>query len=283
MDFVGTLTVGSKGEAVRFAQVALNASGARLTADGNFGPLTRSAVAAFQRAHSLPETGAVDAATWAALAAPQAAGAGIVIDGQRVPVPGAEVVTWLDAPGVPRVKDGHARRPDAVKAIVLHTVHGKVGPLADRAGAPSTRAETYARYQANTDREVSWHFTVDTDGTIVQSADAAAWMCWHATAVNGWTIGIEMVQENDGTVYRPQLATTVALCDVLCARLGIERRVPAVNGVPIVGVVERLTGKHGSWSGVFGHRNQTTNRGPGDPGDHVFRALLAAGYAGVSP
>jgi len=26
---------------------------------------------------------------------------------------------------------------------------------------------------------------VDTDGTIVQSADVAAWTCWHATAVNG--------------------------------------------------------------------------------------------------
>ena len=283
MDFAGTLSVGSKGEAVRFAQVALNANGARVTPDGNFGPLTRAAVVAFQKARSLPETGNVDSATWAAFTATPAPAAGIVIDGRRVPVPGAEVVTWLDDDAVPRVKDGHTRAASAVKAIVLHTVHGKVGPLADRASAPSTRAERYARYQASTSRDVSWHFTVDTDGTIVQSCDAATWMAWHATAVNPWTIGIEMVQESDGTVYRPQLAVVVALCDVLCASLGIERRVPAINGAPIVGVVERLTGRHGSWSGVFGHRHQTTNRGPGDPGDHIFRALLAAGYAGVTP
>jgi hypothetical protein len=207
----------------------------------------------------------------------------LIIDGQRVQTPGLETISWLDDPAVPRVRDGRRRVPQSARAIVLHTVHGKLGPLSDVPSAPSTRAERYARYQAGTAREVSWHLTVDTDGTIVQSADVAAWTCWHATAVNGWTVGIELVQERDGTTYRPQLAAVVALCDLLCARLGIERRVPARGGVPIVGVVPRLTGTDGVWSGVFGHRNQTRQRGPGDPGSAVFLALLAAGYAGVDP
>ena len=207
----------------------------------------------------------------------------LVIDGQRVETPGMETISWLDDPAVPRVKDGRRRVPQSARAIVIHTVHGKLGPLSDGPSVPSARAERYARYQAGTAREVSWHLTVDTDGTIVQSADVAAWTCWHATSVNGWTIGIELVQESDGTVYRPQLAAVVALCDLLCARLGIERRVPARAGVPIVGVVPRLTGTDGPWSGVFGHRNQTRQRGPGDPGSAVFLALLAAGYAGVEP
>lgn len=210
----------------------------------------------------------------------------LVVDGQRVETPGLETVSWLDDPHVPRVTDGRRRVPQAARAaraIVLHTVHGKLGPLSDKASVPSVRAERYARYQATTTREVSWHLTVDTDGTIVQSADVATWTCWHATAVNGWTVGIELVQESDGTLYRPQLAATVALCELLCARLGIERRVPARAGVPIVGVVPRLTGTDGPWSGVFGHRNQSHNRGKGDPGDHVFLALLAAGFAGVEP
>lgn len=207
----------------------------------------------------------------------------LVIDGRRVDTPGLETICWLDDPKVPRVTDGRRRIPQAARAIVLHTVHGKAGPLSDVASVPSSRAERYARYQATTAREVSWHLTVDTDGTVVQSADIAAWTCWHATSVNGWTVGVELVQESDGTVYRPQLAAVVALCDLLCVRLGIERRVPARDGVPIVGVVERLKGAAGPWSGVFGHRNQTTNRGKGDPGDHVFQALLAAGYAGVEP
>jgi hypothetical protein len=207
----------------------------------------------------------------------------LVIDGQRVETPGMQTISWLDDPAVPRVKDGRRRVPQSARAIVIHTVHGKLGRVADAPSAPSVRAERYARYQAGTAREVSWHLTVDTDGTIVQSADIAAWTCWHATAVNGWTVGIELVQEADGTVYRPQLAAVVALCDLLCARLGIERRVPARGGVPIVGVVPRLTGTDGPWSGVFGHRNQTRQRGPGDPGSAVFLALLAAGYAGVEP
>ena len=207
----------------------------------------------------------------------------LIIDGQRVETPGIESISWLDDPAVPRVRDGRRRVPQSARAIVLHTVHGRLGPLSDVPSVPSVRAERYARYQAGTAREVSWHLTVDTDGTVVQSADVAAWTCWHATAVNSWTIGIELVQERDGTVYRPQLAAVVALCDLLCARLGIERRVPARGGVPIVGVVPRLTGTDGPWSGVFGHRHQTRQRGPGDPGSFVFLALLAAGYAGVEP
>lgn len=207
----------------------------------------------------------------------------LVIDGQRIDTPGLETISWLDDHAVPRVTDGRRRVPQATRAIVLHTVHGKLGGVSEKPSLPSTRAERYARYQASTSREVSWHATVDTDGTVVQSADFASWTCWHATSVNGWTIGIELVQEADGTVYRPQLAAVVSLCDLLCARLGIERRVPARNGVPIVGVVQRLTGHDGPWSGVFGHRNQTTNRGPGDPGSHVFLALMAAGYLGVEP
>jgi len=207
----------------------------------------------------------------------------LVIDGQRIETPGLETISWLDDHRVPRVTDGRRRVPQATRAIVLHTVHGKLGGLSDAPSVPSDRAERYARYQASTTRDVSWHLTVDTDGTVVQSADVASWTCWHATAVNGWTVGVEMVQEADGTLYRPQLAAVVALCDLLCARLGIDRRVPARAGVPIVGVVPRLTGHDGPWSGVFGHRHQTRNRGPGDPGDYPFLALLAAGYAGVEP
>ena len=34
--------------------------------------------------------------------------------------------------------------------------------------------------------------------------------------------------------------------------------------------------------GIYGHRNQTSNRGPGDPGDFIFQALLNAGYKGFN-
>jgi peptidoglycan hydrolase-like protein with peptidoglycan-binding domain len=52
---------------VRSLQYLLNARGARLSVDGAFGSLTRSAVIAFQRAHHLSASGVADAATWRAL------------------------------------------------------------------------------------------------------------------------------------------------------------------------------------------------------------------------
>jgi peptidoglycan hydrolase-like protein with peptidoglycan-binding domain len=52
---------------VRSLQYLLNAHGARLSVDGVFGPRTRSAVLAFQRAHHLTASGVAGAATWRAL------------------------------------------------------------------------------------------------------------------------------------------------------------------------------------------------------------------------
>jgi peptidoglycan hydrolase-like protein with peptidoglycan-binding domain len=52
---------------VRSLQYLLNAHGAKLTADGVFGPQTRLAVVAFQRARHLTAGGVVGAATWRAL------------------------------------------------------------------------------------------------------------------------------------------------------------------------------------------------------------------------
>lgn len=49
---------------VRSLQYLLNARGARLAVDGQYGPLTRAAVLAFQRSHGLPATGVVNAGTW---------------------------------------------------------------------------------------------------------------------------------------------------------------------------------------------------------------------------
>jgi len=52
---------------VRLAQQRLITSGARITADGRFGPATRDAVMSHQRRRGLPATGIVDRSTWSAL------------------------------------------------------------------------------------------------------------------------------------------------------------------------------------------------------------------------
>lgn len=62
------LREGDQGEVVKMLQRVLNVSGAALEVDGDFGPRTLKAVKHFQIDHSLPDTGVVDALTWAALA-----------------------------------------------------------------------------------------------------------------------------------------------------------------------------------------------------------------------
>jgi hypothetical protein len=61
------LVYGHKGFRTKALQKALNANGADLTGDGEFGPKTQAAVKAFQKAKGLPVTGKGDPATRAAL------------------------------------------------------------------------------------------------------------------------------------------------------------------------------------------------------------------------
>lgn len=64
-----TLSQGANGTAVTTLQNDLDQLGYNLSQDGNFGPLTRAAVIAFQRAHGLSQDGVVGPLTWAAIAA----------------------------------------------------------------------------------------------------------------------------------------------------------------------------------------------------------------------
>lgn len=208
----------------------------------------------------------------------------VVYDGALVAFPGFEVRNYMEHPfDAPRVPDGKPRTKPPT-GITLHTVHGKLGGLREGSKA-SARAEAYAKYQARTPRDVSWHFTIDTDGTIVQSADPVRWLAWHAGHVNGWTVGIELVQEDNGDLYADQLAVTARFVKALCQRLSIPLRFLAdATGSPMRTPVKAMQsvsegGDAQRWTGVFGHRNVTTNRGPGDPGDLVFLALLAQGFS----
>ena len=212
----------------------------------------------------------------------------IILDGKTYATPGLETVSYSDDPKVPQATDFNPRR-ERIKWIVIHTVHGKrCTALKPGFSAPSKRAEQYAIYQANTSREVSWDFTIDTDGTIIQSNDPVKRYTWHAGSFNPFSLGIELVQESDGTMYAGQMDVLVKFVDFLTRELAllehpISRQVPSINGNPPDGIVKRIqdAAKARKTSGVCGHRNQTTNRGPGDPTDFPFKALLDAGYKGL--
>lgn len=213
----------------------------------------------------------------------------IVLDGQKVPTPELDSVCWMDDPAVPQATDFNTRKL-WIRGIVLHTVHGKLGNVRPGNAPASSRAESYAKYQARTARDVSWDYTIDTDGTIVASNDPIRRYTRHATSVNPWTLGIELVQEANGDLWEGQIAVTVKFLSLLTRELArrkhpIQRQIPVDStGNPVRGIIPRIVNPADAKSvvGIYGHRNQTTNRGPGDPGDHVFRALLMAGYHGFN-
>lgn len=213
----------------------------------------------------------------------------IVLNGEKIATPGLETVSWLDDPKVPKTTDVNPRTT-WLRAIVMHTVHGKTGKLLPGLSKPSTRAESYAKYQASTSRDVSWDYTIDTDGTIVVSNDPIKFYTWQATSVNPFTLGIELVQEDNGDLYEGQMDVAVRFLDVLTRELAdrnhpIQRQVPmTTDGKPVRGVIKRIEDSSlaKNFSGVVGHRNQTSNRGAGDPGDFIFDELLKAGYKGFN-
>lgn len=216
----------------------------------------------------------------------------LVLNGARVETPGRDTRSWLDDPSLPQIgdrrgDDGFRRSPGDVTGVTAHASKGKVGPLLPGLGPAAEDAERLARYQDGTDRDVSWHFTVDRDGTVVQSADPGLWACWHAGQVNGRTVGIELVQRSDMALYAGQVEAFVWLVGLLCDRYGVPRTVPVgPDGRPWAKIIPELMkapeGDSGrSWRGVYGHRNCSRRRGVGDPGDPPMAALLAAGFAPV--
>lgn len=214
---------------------------------------------------------------------------GLVINGVRVPVPGVRIVTYLDDPArCPRVTKGFARPASAAAAVMLHTSRGRSGVIVD-GSRESDKAAKLVRYQTRTERAASWCVTIGSAGDVWQQCDAATFATWHATVANPWSVGLELAQDRDTPdLTRAQVDACVAVVRALCSALNIPLRVPAIDGAPVNGVVRawqprKQGGGARAAAGVLGHRNVTTSRGKGDPGDGIFRALLAAGFGGVAP
>jgi hypothetical protein len=220
----------------------------------------------------------------------------IVLNNERMEIPGVETVCWLDDPKkVPhQVTDGKEWPLDFwPRHFTIHTTNGTTRKPVKQGFLASTRDWLYARYQASTTRYVSWHFTIDIDGTIAWSADPMRWMCWHAgNDSNKYSIGFELVQGPDGLLYSVQLDRMVTTLNFLSGKIGIPKQFPEVDGKPFSGMITRLTDEHGGGKdicGAVGHRNIWARnkqhvlvplRGFGDPGDHPFHALREAKWSG---
>lgn len=207
----------------------------------------------------------------------------IVLNEQKLEIPGVKTVSWKDQEGVSLgVKEVTDRNPRNtwIRGIVCHTVHGKLGKLLPGFGPKTDKAIKYAKYQVNTDRDVSWDYTSDLNGDWVIQNDPFKFYTWQAGAVNRFTCGFELVQLDNGDLYEGQIARAVEFIDFLTAKLGIQRQIPwdVKNNKPFRGTVARIAGGGSDVVGVYCHYHQTTNRGFGDPGPWLQQALKDAGY-----
>lgn len=115
----GTLRTGMKGFRTLQLQQALNALGASLTADGDYGSATASAVKAYQMAQGFPATGQADPATLKLLNLLSAADEGADQDGnsvRKIQITGG-TVNIRSGPGTEYPSVGIARKGEEYETV----------------------------------------------------------------------------------------------------------------------------------------------------------------------
>lgn len=214
---------------------------------------------------------------------------GLLINGELVPVRGLEVLPPAShgGPAFARLeaRDYRTRRPNVqtsdpddlvwIRQIIIHTTlgvwpHGDPLPGAGRGGRDKQIADYWHSTTEGKASSGGAHLVVDNDGSVACLCDLVCVEAYHATVSNPWSIGIEMYQEsapNRGRLYEAVLASTVRLVVALCERFEIPLQIPsAYAGAPR----QRLLNGGPDVVGVIGHRDNTTQRGRGDPVTRSF-------------
>ncbi len=217
---------------------------------------------------------------------------GLIINGQEIEVPGIVITNFKDNPKLAlRIKsapaDGESPRIHPISLIVFHTTKGIPGgknktPQTLRPGlGPDTKAEDkIAGYWAMDPQNSGAHIIIDSDGSVACLADLKLVCAYHAgdKGVNHRSIGIEIFQNADGSLYKGQLEVAVKLANFLTATFSIQRQIPSKY---LNKPAPRLDAGGSDCVGVIGHRDCSNQRGFGDPGDFIFDMLEKEGYERV--
>jgi hypothetical protein len=221
----------------------------------------------------------------------------LLIAGRNVLVPGVTVIP--PAPNGPSwcslaVGDYRLRHTSWVRQLVIHSTGGHwPQPIIPGAG-PAGHARQIADMWSGADRcggdqvHSAAQIIVDFDGSIACLCDLAHVAAYHAEMSNDWSIGIEMSTRPDGAIYQATIDATVKLVPVLCEAIGIPFQIHSASyhNEPLLRMEEtvRVNGRPQRKQfggpdaiGIFGHRDNTSQRGRGDPGDAIYEALHAAG------
>lgn len=216
-------------------------------------------------------------------------GSGLVIGGRRMVVAGVDVINYLDNSTLALTSRSCTRRRAGavVEFVVLHTTkgypdHEQPTPQTIREGvaldAHCTARRTIAAWQRPDGRVGGAGLIIDADGTVLCLCDLLETAAYHCVGLNQRSVGIEVTQQGDSSLYRRQLDVVVAVCDVLA----VEFDLPKTVAMPWTGCRAKYVdgGYVGGLDGIgfIGHRDASTNRGFGDPGDFIMQALVDAGW-----
>jgi hypothetical protein len=201
---------------------------------------------------------------------------GLLVNGKTYPVEDLVIVNPRDAPWCRLdARDFRPRRTPWVRQIILHTTNGAWPQRVVPGRGPGGKAQIIASSWRNEPRSSAAHIVIDNDGTVACLCDLATVEAFHATVSNAWSIGIELYQEAGSGVYEAVYASAIKLVPALCRLFGIQLQVPKspYGNAPL----RRMATGGEQCVGVFGHRDNTHERGHGDPGDEIFDRLAAAG------
>jgi hypothetical protein len=201
---------------------------------------------------------------------------GLLVNGREIPVDGLTIINPNDAAWC-RLdpKDYQARPTPWVRQIILHTTKGDWPQTVLPGNGPGGKAKLTADFWRGDATPSAAHIVIDDDGTVACLCDLATTEAYHATVSNPWSIGIEMYQEADNGVHEAVYASAVKLVPALCRIFGIQFQIPKqpYKNEPL----RRMANGGEHCVGVFGHRDNTPQRGHGDPGDEIFARLAAVG------
>jgi hypothetical protein len=225
---------------------------------------------------------------------------GLLLSGRLITVEGLHIVPPAShgGPSWNALHPGDfATRAAPISLGVLHTTGGNwPQPVLPGAGEPG-HARQILDMWAGRDRgggelvHSAAPLVVDLDGTIYCAADIAAAAAYHAQAVNARSVGIEMCTHPDGAIRQATLEATALLVAALTwsgrrgsGLLPIPAQMPRnrYEGKPMRRLELKGVQTDGrGLVGVIGHRDQTSRRGYGDPGDVIWSRLAAWGFEPV--
>jgi hypothetical protein len=223
-------------------------------------------------------------------------GTGLVIGGKRVQVPGIDVVNFHDDPRLSLdpfdMRHRTQRELGWIHLYVMHTTGGIPGgtdlrPQLIKPGLGASSgggARIVASWTHDKKRPGGAHLVTDFDGKHYCCADLLTTAAYHAERANGCSVGHEVIQgHGQAELYEGQIAAAVQLCLWVCRLLPtpIQWQIPKpYSDKPVFRFATSLGSNTPPLTdvvGIVGHRDLTTNRGEGDPGNALMSELGRAG------